>query len=617
MRPLSARILGIIEVDRRVEGPARGIDVHDLEVFSDRPRLEIALPRRRHGRDADVEQRGVRLLARVVGVDPQAPVWRVGNLRFESQSEEVLPHRFVGWREGRRFGGFRLRGRRRRGNAGFLERGAQSLRQVGPREHCFGQLAPRGRRQQFRLGFEAGLGRDLGGLKLQHRQFRSGGGGHRWGHVAKQQVEEREIGGGWRRSDKLSCGRGRLGESVRRPEHAVAEFVGIGGDAFGRAFEERLSHRFDPHPAFGIGVEVVAMLFYPEGGRGGDLGSGRRSPVAVEIDDGRLAEARPRHVRRVGRDRRPHLAVRTVVARHPFRRKVGVGAAVGHHAARGDHATEAGRVDDETRGEVRIVVSGRRDHDDARLIERIDCVGPRFRWQASHAHAHDMHARRLRLAELVNVIEPARDGAVAEQHDAVRDADRDDFGVRRAAKGLQSRNGRAGKDAERAAAVTEIVEKAVRAVGGVLRPVRVDEIAREIGAQISGDRFVVRVIAGVEMRDPDPLAGAAPRRQRLVELAVLAVAEPVVVVPVAGVAVADVLGLRPSGPHSEIAGRGRALAACPLLLQVRLDEGDAGVLREYGVTVIPGVGIVEFRGGGGEPPDAAGRRDAASASDAA
>ena len=199
------------------------------------------------------------------------------------------------------------------------------------------------------------------------------------------------------------------------------------------------------------------MPFYPEGGRGGDLGSGRRSPVAVEIDHGRLAEARPWHVRRVSRDRRPHLAVRTVIARHPFWRKVGVGAAVGHHAARGDHATEARRVDNETRGEVRIVVPGRRDDDDARLIERIDRVGPRLGGQASHAHAHDMHERRLRPAELVNVIESARDRAIAEQHDAVRDSDRDDFGIRRAAKGLQSRNGRAGKDAERAAAVTEIV----------------------------------------------------------------------------------------------------------------------------------------------------------------
>jgi hypothetical protein len=165
----------------------------------------------------------------------------------------------------------------------------------------------------------------------------------------------------------------------------------------------------------------------------------------------------------------------------------------------------------------------------------------------------------------VNVIEPARDEAVAEQHDAVGDADRDDFGVRRAAKGLQSRNGRASKDAECAAAVTEIAEKAVRPVGGILRPVRVDEIAREIGAEISRDRFVIRVIAGVEMRDPDALAGAACRRQRRVELAMLAVAEPIIVILVAGVTVADVLGLRPQRWLADGSRRPRSILGRPAL----------------------------------------------------
>ena len=121
------------------------------------------------------------------------------------------------------------------------------------------------------------------------------------------------------------------------------------------------------------------------------------------------------------------------------------------------------------------------------------------------------------------------------------------------------------------------------------------------------------VVTGVEMCDPDALAGAACRHQRSVELAVLAVAEPIIVVLVAGVAVADVLRLRPSGPHSEIAVRSGARAVGPLLLQVRLDERDAVVLRENGVAVIPGVAVVELRGGRGEPPDAAARRDAASA----
>ena len=222
------------------------------------------------------------------------------------------------------------------------------------------------------------------------------------------------------------------------------------------------------------------------------------------------------------------------------------------------HAAEARRVDDETRGEVGVVVPGRGHDDDARLVERVDRVGPRLGGQSSHAHAHDMHARRFRRAELVNVVKSTRDRAVAEQNDPVGDADRDDFGIRRAAEGLESRNGRAGQDAERSAAVAEIVEGAIGPVGGVLRPVRVDEIASEIGAKIFGDRFVLGVVAGVEMCDPDALTGAACRHQRSVELAVLVVAEPIIVVLVAGVAVADVLWLRPSGPHSEIAVRSRS-----------------------------------------------------------
>ena len=51
----------IVEVDGRVAGAARRIDVDDLKIFADRTRLEIILPGHRHGRDADVEQRRVRL----------------------------------------------------------------------------------------------------------------------------------------------------------------------------------------------------------------------------------------------------------------------------------------------------------------------------------------------------------------------------------------------------------------------------------------------------------------------------------------------------------------------------------------------------------------------------
>ena len=120
-----------------------------------------------------------------------------------------------------------------------------------------------------------------------------------------------------------------------------------------------------------------------------------------------------------------------------------------------------------------------------------------------------MHPRRLRRAELVDIIEPARNRAVAEEHDPVGDPNRDDFGVRRAAERLQPGNGRAGEDAERPTAVTEIVKRSIGPVCGVIRLVGVDEIAGETGAKIFGDRFMTGVIAGVEMGDADALAGTA------------------------------------------------------------------------------------------------------------
>jgi hypothetical protein len=420
----------------------------------------------------------------------------------------VLPHQDVR-RRGRRLALVDLWLRRRRrdaaGSADFFKCRAQRLREIRSGQHFLQYLAAQGGRQRLRPGFDPALGRDLRGLELQHRQFRSGGGGHRRGNVAEQQVEKREIGGGRRRSGELGSGRSVLRERIGRPQHAVAEFICVGGVALASAVEQRLAHRLDAHPVFRIGVELGAVLFDPERRRGGDLRSGGRSPVAVEVDDGRLPEAGPWDVRRVGGDRRPHLSVGTVIAGHPGHRKIGVGSAVGHHAACRDHAAEAPRIDDETRRLVGVVVSRGRHDDHACLVQCVDRVGPRLRGQSSHAHAHDMHARCGRGAELVNVVETARDGAIAEQHHPVGDANRNDFGVRCAAEGLQPRNGRAGQDAERAAAVTEIIENAGRPVGRVSRSVGIHEIASEISAKIFGDRFVGGVVSGVEMCDTDAL----------------------------------------------------------------------------------------------------------------
>ena len=91
----------MIEVNRRVAGPARGIDVDDLKIFPDGSRFEVSLPKSRHGGDADVEQGWIRLLARVVGVNPQTSVGRVGNWRIESQPDKVPLHLLFCGRGGR------------------------------------------------------------------------------------------------------------------------------------------------------------------------------------------------------------------------------------------------------------------------------------------------------------------------------------------------------------------------------------------------------------------------------------------------------------------------------------------------------------------------------------
>jgi hypothetical protein len=97
---------------------------------------------------------------------------------------------------------------------------------------------------------------------------------------------------------------------------------------------------------------------------------------------------------------------------------------------------------------------------------------------------------------------------------------------------------------------------------------------------------------------------------------VAGVAKPVVISLVAGVAIAYVLRPRPSGPDPELPVGGHERGPSPPLFEVRLDERDAGVLLEYGVTVIPGVTVIELRPGRGEPSHPAARCDAAVAGDA-
>ena len=114
-----------------------------------------------------------------------------------------------------------------------------------------------------------------------------------------------------------------------------------------------------------------------------------------------------------------------------------------------------------------------------------------------------MMSTRLRRAgvQAVHIVERLRDRAVAEQHDAVGDPDRHDFGKRRAAEQRLSRLAGAGEDAERAGAVPEIGEQSAGLVAGVVGIVVVDEIARDVLAQPLRQRVVLRIVAGIEMRD--------------------------------------------------------------------------------------------------------------------
>jgi hypothetical protein len=61
-------------------------------------------------------------------------------------------------------------------------------------------------------------------------------------------------------------------------------------------------------------------------------------------------------------------------------------------------------------------------------------------------------------------------------------------------------------------------------------------------------------------------------------------------------------------PHCPAVGSGGCQS--PLLLEVRLGERDGGVLLEYGMTVVPGVTVIELRLGQGEPPNPTSSREA-------
>ena len=334
-------------------------------------------------------------------------------------------------RRDRRFPGGRLR--RGGGHASFLERAAQLGRKIGPRKHLLDQFAP-DRWRDRGLGVYPGLSCDLDGLKLERRRkfFRR----HSECPVSDEELQEHVSSRIWRRHFEAAYGGGVQHERVRRAQEPRAELLRIAGRASRRALKQRFAHRLDAHPRLAIGVVYGPMLVDPQRGGSCDLRRCRRGPVPVKIDDGRLAKSRPWNVGRISGHGRRNLAARAVVAGHAVGGKIGVWRPVGHHAAGRDHATEPRRIDDITSGQVSVVVSGRRHDDNSRFIKRVYGIGPNLRRQAAHTHADNMHARLIRCAQLMYVVEPARDRAVAEQDDPVGDANRDDVRLRRASEGL-------------------------------------------------------------------------------------------------------------------------------------------------------------------------------------
>ena len=94
------------------------------------------------------------------------------------------------------------------------------------------------------------------------------------------------------------------------------------------------------------------------------------------IHDLVAAEAGPRHVRRAGGHGRAHLALRSIVPGHQVEIEIGIGRAVGHHPAGGNHAAEAGRINNIACRQIAEIVAGGGDDEHALVIKRVDRIGP-------------------------------------------------------------------------------------------------------------------------------------------------------------------------------------------------------------------------------------------------
>ena len=453
--------------------------------------------------------------------------------------------------------------------------------------------------------------RKLQSLEFEHLLPRTGGLHAEPGQDA-QELERRGVRPG------LAQRRSGSGGSVERgasPQFAAPEPLRLPASS-PRAVEQRGTDGFHAHPGFRIGIDRGAVLLQPDRGCGGDLRRGGRSPGAVEIDDVLAAETGPRDVRRGSGDRGLHLAVRAVIPRHQAEAEIGVGLAVGHDAAGRDDAAEACGIDDVVGRQIAEIVARRGHDEDALLVERVHGVGPRLRGEAAHAHGDDVDAVAAGGIQPVHVVERLRDRAVAEQHDAVGDPNRHDLGERRSAERRSVWLARSRENAQRAGAVPEIREQSARLVGGVVRRAVVDEIAREIGPQSFRQSVMMRIVAGIEMRNAHLCSDvrSADRGDGVVELRMRGIAEPVGVRQARKVTALRVgfgAGLRQRHPEVDVA------AGDPLLLQIGLGEnrglraGDAEALLQKRMADVPIGRFGEARGRRQNLPDLADGRSQA------
>jgi hypothetical protein len=319
---------------------------------------------------------------------------------------------------------------------------------------------------------------------------------------AGQHPQERErvaAGPALRQAQTGPDGEGRGGL-----QDTVAELVAQALRALGGR-EQRVHDRLDTLP---VAREIGLVPLEPQRDGRSDLRGGRRGPRAVQPDQRRAAEDRPRDVRGVGAQRGPHHAVRAEVPLH--RRESVVGLTVGHHPAGGDHAAVAGRVDDVAGRETTDVVAGGADDAHTGSVGAFHLLTPAARRQPTHAHRDHV------AADVDGVAQGFRERAGAEQHDAVSDAQRDDLGLGDAAErfGGVGRGGRAGQDPDGPGSVPRVVESE-HLVVGILRAALVAVAADEVPFEPRRDVFrggvVGGVVAGVEMGD----AGARSREAHL------------------------------------------------------------------------------------------------------